>query len=20
MDADAIIKHLDLQPHPEGGW
>lgn len=19
-DADAIIKHLDLQPHPEGGW
>lgn len=20
MDADAVIKHLDLQPHPEGGW
>ena len=20
MDPDAIIKHLDLQPHPEGGW
>ncbi len=20
MNADAIIKHLDLQPHPEGGW
>ncbi|WP_293447709.1 cupin domain-containing protein [Planktotalea sp.] len=20
MNADMIIKHLDLQPHPEGGW
>jgi predicted cupin superfamily sugar epimerase len=20
MNADQIIKHLDLQPHPEGGW
>lgn len=20
MTADAIIAHLGLQPHPEGGW